>query len=129
MKKKRTRLTRFELEIMSPLWQLGRASVREIQEKLPEKKRPAYTTIQTIVRRLEEKGAVKQVRKIGNAHIYEPAITKESAHRTLVHDFLDMFGGSARPIMAHLAEEGKLSLDDLRELETLVSADEGRSRE
>jgi BlaI family penicillinase repressor len=129
MKKKGTRLTRFELEIMTPLWQLGRASVREIQEKLPEKKRPAYTTIQTIVRRLEDKGAVKQVRKIGNAHIYEPAITKDSAHRTLVHDFLDLFGGSARPIMAHLAEEGKLSLDDLRELETLVSADEGHSRE
>jgi BlaI family transcriptional regulator, penicillinase repressor len=129
MKKKGTRLTRFELEIMAPLWQLGRASVREIQEKLPEKKRPAYTTIQTIVRRLEEKGAVKHVRKIGNAHIYEPAITKESAHRTLVHDFLDMFGGSARPIMAHLAEEGKLSLDDLRELENLVAADEGRTRE
>jgi predicted transcriptional regulator len=126
MKKKGTRLTRFELEIMAPLWQLGRASVRELQEKLPEKKRPAYTTIQTIVRRLEEKGAVKQVRKIGNAHIYEPAITKEAAQRTLVHDFLDLFGGSARPIMAHLAEEGKLSLDDLRELEGLVSADEGR---
>jgi BlaI family penicillinase repressor len=129
MKKKGTRLTRFELEIMAPLWQLGRASVREIQEKLPEKKRPAYTTIQTIVRRLEEKGAVKQVRKIGNAHIYEPAITKDSAHRTLVHDFLGLFGGSARPIMAHLAEEGKLSLDDLRELETLVSAEESRTRE
>ena len=127
MKKKGTRLTRFELEIMAPLWQLGRASVREIQEKLPEKKRAAYTTIQTIVRRLEEKGAVKQVRKIGNAHIYEAAITKESAHRTLVHDFLDLFGGSARPIMAQLAEEGKLSLDDLRELESLVSADEGRT--
>ena len=127
MKKKGTRLTRFELEIMTPLWQLGRASVREIQEKLPEKKRPAYTTIQTIVRRLEEKGAVKQVRKIGNAHIYEPAITKDAAHRTLVHEFLDLFGGSARPIMAHLAEEGKLSLDDLHELESLVSADEART--
>jgi BlaI family transcriptional regulator, penicillinase repressor len=126
MKKNRTRLTRFELEIMDPLWQLGRASVREIQENLPEKKRPAYTTIQTIVRRLEEKGAVKQVRKIGNAHIYEAAVTREAAHRTLVHDFLDLFGGSARPIMAQLAEEGKLSLDDLKELESLVSADETR---
>jgi predicted transcriptional regulator len=127
MMKKGTRLTKFELEIMEPLWELGRASVREIQELLPERKRPAYTTIQTIVRRLEEKGAVRQVRKIGNAHIFEPSVTREAAHRKLVHEFLDMFGGSARPIMAHLAEEGKLSLDDIRELENLVAGEESGS--
>lgn len=120
MKSKGIRLTRFELEIMGPMWKLGRASVREIQECLPEKKRPAYTTIQTIVRRLEEKGAVRQVRKIGNAHIFEPAVSEDAVHKTLVHEFLGMFGGSARPIMAHLAGEGKLSLEDVRELEALL---------
>lgn len=120
MKNKGIKLTRFELEIMDPLWKMGRASVREIQECLPEKKRPAYTTIQTIVRRLEEKGAVKQVRKIGNAHIFEPSVTRDSVHRRLVSEFLDLFGGSARPIMAHIAGEGKLSLEDVRELESLL---------
>ena len=120
MKSKGIKLTRFELEVMEPLWKMGRASVREIQECLPEKKRPAYTTIQTIVRRLEEKGAVRQVRKIGNAHIFEPTVTKDAVHRRLVHDFLSMFGGSARPIMAHLAGEGKLNLEDVRELESLL---------
>jgi predicted transcriptional regulator len=120
MKNQGVRLTRFELEIMEPLWKLGRASVREIQEGLPEKKRPAYTTIQTIVRRLEEKGAVRQIRKIGNAHIFEPAVTRDAVHRRLVHEFLGLFGGSARPIMAHLADEGKLNLEDVRELESLL---------
>lgn len=120
MKNKGMRLTRFELEIMDPLWKMGRASVREIQECLPEKKRPAYTTIQTIVRRLEEKGAVRQVRKIGNAHIFEPVVTKDAVHGKMIDEFLGIFGGSARPIMAHLAGEGKLSLEDVRELETLL---------
>lgn len=120
MKNKGMRLTRFELEIMDPLWKMGRASVREIQECLPEKKRAAYTTIQTIVRRLEEKGAVRQVRKIGNAHIFEPVVTKDAVHGKMIDEFLGIFGGSARPIMAHLAGEGKLSLEDVRELETLL---------
>lgn len=114
------RLTRFELEIMTPLWKMGRASVREIQECLPEKRRPAYTTIQTIVRRLEEKGAVRQVRKIGNAHIFEPSVTRDAVHGKLIDEFLGLFGGSPRPIMAHLAGEGKLSLEDVRELENLL---------
>lgn len=105
---------------MEELWKLGRASIRELQEALPQKKRPAYTTIQTMVRRLEEKGAVKQVRKIGNAFIFEPLISRESAHRKLIREFLALFGGSTRPVMAHLAEEGKLSLEDIRELEDLV---------
>ena len=104
---------------MSALWELGAASsVREIQEQLPEKKRPAYTTVQTIVYRLEEKGAVRRVKKIGNAHIFEAAITRNSAHRRLINELLDLFGGSARPLMTHLVETGKLSLEDVREVES-----------
>ncbi|HUQ30656.1 MAG TPA: BlaI/MecI/CopY family transcriptional regulator [Pyrinomonadaceae bacterium] len=112
------KLTRFELEVMSALWELGPASVRELQEKLPEKKRPAYTTVQTIVYRLEEKGAVRRVKKIGNAHIFEATVTRKSAHRRLINELLALFNGSARPLMAHLVETGKLSLEDVRELES-----------
>jgi BlaI family penicillinase repressor len=120
-KDKSIKLTRFELEVMSALWELGPASVREIQEKLPEKKRPAYTTVQTIVYRLEEKGAVRRVKKIGNAHIFEANVTRKSAHHRLINELLDLFGGSARPLMAHLVETGKLSLEDVRELESDLS--------
>ena len=120
---KATRLTRFELEIMRELWQLGTASIREIQESLPERRRPAYTTVQTIVRRLEEKGAVRKIKKIGNAFIFEPAITRGMAHGRLISELLDLFGGSARPLIAHLAESGKLTLEDLREMEALLSPD------
>ena len=87
---------------MDALWTLGTASVREVQEHLPEQKRPAYTTVQTIVYRLEEKGAVRRVKKIGNAHVFEPAVTRKAAQRRLVDDLLGLFGGSARPLMAHL---------------------------
>jgi BlaI family penicillinase repressor len=127
IRSKNVRLTKFELEIMEALWKLGRSSVREILEVLPERKRAAYTTIQTIIHRLEMKGAVRQIRKIGNAHIYEPVITRDAAHRKLINDLLEIFGGSAQPLMAHLAETGKLSLEDLRELETMVK--EGREEE
>jgi len=127
-RKQEIKLTRFELEIMDALWELGSASVREIQEALPEKKRPAYTTVQTIIRRLEEKGAVRQVKKIGNAHIFEPTVTRQAAHRRLINELLDLFGGSARPLMAHLAEAGKLSLDDVRELESRLSGQESREQ-
>lgn len=102
---------------MSALWDLGTASVREIQEQLPSNKRPAYTTVQTIVYRLEEKGAVRRMKKIGNAHIFEPMVTRQAAHTRLIHELLDLFGGSARPLMAHLVEIGKLTIDDIRELE------------
>jgi predicted transcriptional regulator len=109
------------MEIMDALWDLGRAAIREIHEKLPERKRPAYTTVQTIIRRLEEKGAVRRTRQIGNAHIFEPVVTRDAAHRRLIDDLLDLFGGSARPLMAHLAEAGKLSLEDLREIELILA--------
>jgi BlaI family transcriptional regulator, penicillinase repressor len=115
------KLTKFELQIMDALWELGSAAIREIHEALPEKQRPAYTTVQTIIRRLEEKGAVRQVKKIGNALIFEPAVTQQAAHRRLIDELLAVFGGSARPLMAHLAEAGKLSLEDVRELETLLA--------
>jgi BlaI family penicillinase repressor len=118
LRKKSVKLTKFELEVMEAMWNLGRASVREIQESLPERKRAAYTTIQTIIHRLELKGAVRQVRKIGNAHIYEPVVTRDAAHRRLINELLEVFGGSAQPLMAHLAESGKLTLEDLKELES-----------
>ncbi len=111
------KLTKFELELMNALWDLGAASVREIQEALPEMKRPAYTTVQTIIYRLEEKGAVRRAKKIGNAHVFEPTVTRKSAYRRLVDELLDHFGGSAQPLMSHLVEAGKLSLQDLRTLE------------
>jgi len=117
VKKKPIKLTRFELEVMSALWDLGTASVREIQEQLPSQKRPAYTTVQTIVYRLKEKGAVPRLKKIGNAHVFEPVITRKAAHHRLINELLDLFGGSARPLMAHLVEIGKLTMDDIKELE------------
>lgn len=117
------RLTRFELEVMEELWKLGQGSVRDVLEALPARRRPAYTTVQTIVRRLEEKGAVDHVQKIGNAHIFRPRVSRKAAYRRLVDDFLDIFGGSARPLVAHLAESGKLSLEDLREAEELLAAE------
>src|ERR687895_2437111 len=90
------KLTKFEMEIMEAVWSLGAASVREVQEKLPEQKRPAYTTVQTIIYRLEEKGAVRRVKKIGNAHIFEAVVTRKAAHGRLIDDLLHVFGGSPR---------------------------------
>lgn len=126
-KERHVKLTKFELEIMQSLWELGSASVREIQEQLPAKKRPAYTTVQTMIYRLEEKGAVRRVKKIGNAHVFEPLVTRKAAHHRLITELLDFFGGSARPLMAHLAEAGKLSLEDIREMEGLLSQQEDKA--
>jgi len=127
-KQKSVKLTRFELEVMEELWRLGRASVREVQEALPEKRRPAYTTVQTIVHRLEDKGVVRRARKIGNAIVFEPVVTRAAAHRRLITDLLEMLGGSARPILAHLVEMGELSLEDLKELEQIVEQEPGPAR-
>ena len=129
VREKTVKLTKFELEVMHVLWDLRSASVREIQEQLPEKKRPAYTTVQTIVRRLEEKSAVRRVKKIGNAFIFEPVVSRNATHNRLITELLDLFGGSARPLMAHLAEAGKLTLEDLREMETLLVDQEGSTAE
>lgn len=127
--KQTIKLTKFEMEIMDALWAIGSGSIREIHDQLPEKKRPAYTTVQTMIRRLEEKGAVVQTKQIGNAHIFEPAVSRDAAHRRLIDELLDLFGGSARPLMAHLAEAGKLTLEDVKELESLVTEHHGASVE
>jgi BlaI family transcriptional regulator, penicillinase repressor len=118
--RKAVKLSRLEMEIMEALWRLERASIREIQEALPANRRPEYTTVQTVIYRLEEKGAVERFRKIGNAHIFQPLISRKSAIGNLVDDFLKAFGGSHRPLMAHLIESGKLSLKELKEIENLL---------
>src|SRR5947209_6719666 len=126
------KLTKLELQILELLWDQGKASVREILEGFPEP-RPAYTTIQTTMYRLESKKAVRRVRKIGNAHIFEPAVARDVARRRLLDEVLSFFGGRAQPMMAQLAEAGKLTLDDVRELErTIQKLDRqqaGRKRE
>lgn len=110
------RLTKLELQILEKLWLQGNASIREIQEAFPEP-RPAYTTIQTTVYRLEGKGAVRRSRKVSNAHIFEPLVARDVARHRLLDEILSLFGGRAQPMMAQLAEAGKLTLDDVRELE------------
>jgi predicted transcriptional regulator len=120
-KEKPVKLTRLELEIMGAVWTLGSASVREIQEQLPEPKRPAYTTVQTIIYRLEEKGAVRRVKKIGNAHIFEAIVTRKAAHGRLIDELLHVFGGSPRSLMAQLVETGQLTLHDIRDLENTLA--------
>ena len=121
-KKEPVNLSKFELEIMEILWERGELSVREVQEAIHERKRPAYTTVQTIVNRLEEKNAVRRTRKIGNAFLFEPLITRTSVHRRIIDDFLAFFGGSAEPVVARLVETGKLTLQDLKSLEEKSSA-------
>lgn len=111
------KLTKLELQIMETLWTRGSASIREIQESFPEKKRPAYTTIQTMVYRLESKKAVRRVRKVGNFHIFEAAVSRDIAQRKLVDDLLALFGGRTQPVMAHLIESGRLTLADVKEAE------------
>jgi predicted transcriptional regulator len=111
------RLTRLELQIMDALWTRGKASIREMQENFPAKTRPAYTTVQTIVYRLESKQAVRRVGKVGNFHVFEPALTRDRAQRKLIDDLLALFGGRTQPVMAHLIESGKLTLADVREAE------------
>lgn len=113
-------LTQLELKIMEALWAQGRASIREIQETFPEKDRPAYTTIQTMVYRLEAKKALRRVKKVGNFHVFEPLVSRDAAHRKLIDDLLALFGGSTQPVMAHLIESGKLTLEDVKEAEKLV---------
>lgn len=115
----RSRLSRLELQILEALWANGRASIREIQEAFPEP-RPAYTTIQTTVYRLEGKNAVRRVRKIGNADIFEPIVARDVTRNKMLDEILSFFGGSAQPMMAQLAEAGKLTLEDVRELEKTI---------
>jgi BlaI family penicillinase repressor len=113
-------LAKLELQIMDALWTRGQSSIREIQESFPEKGRPAYTTVQTTVYRLEAKKAVRRVRKVGNFHVFEAAVSRSAAQRKLVDDLLALFGGRAQPVMARMIESGSLSLDDVKEAEKLL---------
>jgi BlaI family penicillinase repressor len=114
------KLTTLELQIMEALWTRGNASIREIQETFSEKRRPAYTTVQTTVYRLEVKKAVRRVKKVGNFHIFEATVSRSAAQRKLIDDLLALFGGRTQPVVAHLIESGKLTLEDVKEAEKLL---------
>ena len=116
----RTKLSKLEFQIMEAFWNRGASSIREVQESFPAKRRPAYTTIQTTVYRLEEKGGLRRVGKVANFHLFEAAISRDTAQRTLIDDLLTVFGGRTQPVMAHLIESGKLTLDDVKEAEKLL---------
>ena len=107
------KLSKLELRIMETLWTNGEASIREMQEAFPEEGRPGYTTVQTMVYRLEAKGVVRRVRKVGNFHMFAATVSRDAAQRRLVDDLLAMFGGQSRPVVAHLIEAGKLTLEDV----------------
>jgi len=114
------RLTKFEMQIMDAVWTRGEASIREMQEAFPAKKRPGYTTIQKMVYRMEEKKVLKRARKLGNFHVFAPTVTRESVERKLLDDFLAFFGGKSRPVIAHLIGTGKLTLEDVEFAETTL---------
>jgi BlaI family penicillinase repressor len=111
------KLTKLELQIMEALWSVGPSSIREIQEAFPERDRPAYTTIQTTVYRLEAKKALRRFKKISNAHIFEAVVSRNAAQRRLIDELLGLFGGRTQPVMSHLIESGKLTLEDVQEAE------------
>jgi len=111
------KLSRLELRIMETLWSRGSASIRDIQEAFTEKDRPAYTTVQTTVYRLEAKKAVRRVKKVGNFHIFEAAVSRDAAQNKLIDELLALFGGRTQPVMAHLIESGRLTLADVKEAE------------
>jgi len=109
------RLTKLELKVMEALWNNGASSIREIQETFSEDERPAYTTVQTTVYRMENKKVVHRVKKIGNAHIFDASISRNTAHAKLIDNLLGLFGGSVQPVMSHLIETGKLTMENLEE--------------
>jgi BlaI family penicillinase repressor len=111
------KLSKLEFQIMEALWTGGESSIREIQDAFPEKHKPAYTTIQTTVYRMEAKDVVRRVRKVGNFHIFAAAISRDAAQRRLIDDLLALFGGRTQPVMAHLVESGKLSMEDVKQAE------------
>jgi BlaI family transcriptional regulator, penicillinase repressor len=111
------KLTKLEFQIMETLWTNGECSIREIQEAFPEKDRPAYTTIQTTIYRMEAKKVVRRVKKVGNFHVFEAAVSRNAAQRRLIDDLLALFGGRTQPVMVHLIESGKLTLEDVKEAE------------
>lgn len=114
------KLSPLEMRIMETLWTQGALPIRDIQEAFPKKDRPAYTTIQTTVYRLEEKKALRRTKKVGNAHIFESLISRQAAQGRLIDDFLKLFGGQSQPVMAHLVETGKFTMDDVHQAETML---------
>ncbi|MGB2666399.1 MAG: BlaI/MecI/CopY family transcriptional regulator [Candidatus Acidiferrum sp.] len=111
------KLSKLELQIMDALWTHGMSSIREIQEAFPERVRPAYTTVQTTVYRMERKKVLRRVKKISNAHIFEAVITRHAAQGRLIDELLSLFGGRTQPVMAHLVESGRLTLEDVKQAE------------
>jgi predicted transcriptional regulator len=116
------KLTKLELQIMETLWTQGACSVREIHQAFPERGRPAFTTVQTTIYRLEGKKALRRTKRISNANIFEAVISRDAAQRRLIDELLSLFGGRTKPVMAHLIESGKLTLDDIKEAEQAVRA-------
>jgi predicted transcriptional regulator len=114
------KLSRAELKIMKALWERGPSSVREVHETFPEKGRPAYTTVQTMMYRLETKNAVRRAKKIGGAHVFEALVSRNTAERKVIDDLLELFGGSARPLMSRLIEAGKLTAEDIAEAQAIL---------
>jgi BlaI family transcriptional regulator, penicillinase repressor len=122
------KLSKLEFEIMEALWTRGESSIREIQEAFPARKRPAYTTIQTTIYRLEAKNIVRRVRKVGNFHIFAATVSRSAAQRRLIDDLLALFGGRTQPVMAHLIESGKLTMEDVKEAENALRKLEGKEK-
>jgi BlaI family transcriptional regulator, penicillinase repressor len=122
------KLTKLELQIMDAFWQKGACSVREVQQTFPEHHRPAYTTVQTVVYRLERKKVVRCVKWIGNAKVFEAAVSRDDAQRSFVDELVSLFKGRTRLMMAHLVESGELTLDDIKEAEKLLRAHSRRER-
>ena len=122
------KLSKLEYQIMETLWDKNECSIREIQDAFPARKRPAYTTIQTTVYRMETKKIVQRTRKVGNFHLFAPVVSRAAAQRRLIDDILALFGGRGQPVMAHLIETGKLSLDDVREAEKLLRSQSKEER-
>ncbi len=123
------RLSQLEFRIMEVLWARGESSIREIIDALPGKRRPAYTTIQTTVYRMETKGVVRRLKKVANFHIFAAAISRDAAQRRLIDELLAVFGGRSQPVMAHLIETGKLSLDDVKEAEQMLHKLSGKEKQ
>jgi len=122
------KLSKLEYQIMETLWDKNECSIREIQDAFPARKRPAYTTIQTTVYRMETKKIVQRTRKVGNFHLFAPVVSRAAAQRRLIDDILALFGGRGQPVMAHLIETGKLSLDDVKEAEKLLRSQSKEER-
>jgi BlaI family transcriptional regulator, penicillinase repressor len=122
------RLSKLEFQIMEALWSGGELSIREILDTLPAKRRPAYTTIQTTVYRMEAKQVVRRVKKVGNFHIFASSISRDAAQRRLIDELLALFGGRSQPLMAHLIQTGKLSMEDVKEAEKLLRSLSGKEK-